>query len=161
MKIPELLEIVREWDKKIREVLPPNGLWFSPLLPSTGEIDRHATVETLGDNRGRTVTRNLRSWLFENNLPYHSPHKFRHGHAFYVKKRAKSFGDLEALKENLMHSSVQTTDSIYGLFNNLDVKEHLHGLSSPKEINLLEEIPPQDRKFVLDLYRVYKEKQSD
>ena len=161
LKIPELLDIVQEWDKEIREVLPLRGLWFAPLLPSTGEIDLHATVEFIGENRGRTVTQNLRSWLYENNLPYHSPHKFRHGHAFYVKKRAKSFGDLEALKENLMHSSVQITDSIYGLFNNKDIKERLHGLSNPEEINLLEEIPPQDRQFVLDIYKIYKQKNSD
>lgn len=78
-----------------------------------------------------------------------------------MKKRAKSFGDLEALKDRLMHLSVQITDSIYGFFNNKDIKEHFHGLSNPEEITLLEEIPPQDRQFVLDFYRLYKQKNSD
>jgi integrase len=97
----------------------------------------------------------------ENKLPYHSPHKFRHGHAIYVKKHVKSIADLEALKENLMHESIQTTDRIYGLFNKNDMKERLHNLGNSEEINLLEEIPPEDREFVLEIYRVYKEKHSD
>jgi len=160
LKISDLLIVVREWDKEIRSVLPKNGLWFSHLLPSTGEIDLNATVQAIGENRGRTVTRNLRAWMNENKLPYHSPHKFRHGHAIYVKKHAKSFADLEALKENLMHESIQTTDRIYGLFNQTDMKERLHNLGNSEEINLLEEIPPEDREFVLDLYRLYKEKHS-
>ncbi len=145
----------------IRAVLPPKGLWFSPLLPSTGEIDRRASVDTIGENRGRNVTKNLRDWLLGNGLSYHSPHKFRHGHAFYFKKRAKDFGDIEALKENLMHSNVQTTDSIYGVFGEKDIKEHYHGLHDTKEINLLEEIPPKDRQFVLDIYKLYKQKGSE
>jgi site-specific recombinase XerC len=161
LKIPDLLNVVRAWDKEIRSVLPPNGLWFAPLLPSNGEIDLHATVETIGENRGRAVTRNLRAWLNENNLPYHSPHKFRHGHAIYVKKHAKSFADLEALKENLMHESIQTTDQTYGLFDKNDMKERLHNLSNLEEINLLEEIPPEDRDFVLEIYRLYKQKHNN
>lgn len=161
LKVPELLHVVREWDQEIRKVLPTRGLWFSPLLPSTGELDLTATVETIGENRSRIVTRNLKPWLDRVGLPYHSPHKFRHGHALYVKKRAKSFPDLEALKENLMHSDVQVTDSMYGLFGKDDVKERLHGLSDPaendpSEIDLLEEIPPKDRFFVLEMYRLHK-----
>jgi len=60
-----------------------------------------------------------------------------------------------------MHSSVQITDSMYGLFGKDDVKERLHGLSETGEIDLLEEIPPEDRDFVLEIYRLYKEKRSD
>jgi len=40
------------------------------------------------------------------------------------------------------------------------MKERLHNLGNSEEINLLEEIPPEDRDFVLDLYRLYKEKNS-
>ena len=41
------------------------------------------------------------------------------------------------------------------------MKERLHNLGNSEEINLLEEIPPEDREFVLEIYRVYKEKHSD
>jgi len=160
LKITDLLSIVRAWDEEIRSILPKNGLWFAPLFPCTGEIDLVSKVETIGENRGRTVTRILRAWLNDNNLPYHSPHKFRHGHAIYVKKHAKSFADIEALKENLMHESIQTTDRLYGLFDKNDMKERLHHLNNSDEINLLEEIPPEDRQFVLSLYRLYKDNKA-
>ena len=97
-----------------------------------------------------------REWMPKIKLPIRSPHKFRHGHAFYIKQRAKNFSDLEALKDNLMHSNVQTTDSLYGLFGKKDIKEQIHNLSNSIDINLLEEIPPGDRQFVLDFYRLYK-----
>ena len=60
-----------------------------------------------------------------------------------------------------MHESIQTTDHTYGLFDKNDMKERLHNLGNSGEINLLEEIPPEDREFVLDLYRLYKEKSGE
>ena len=60
-----------------------------------------------------------------------------------------------------MHESIQTTDQTYDLFDKNDMKERLHNLGHSEEINLLEEIPPEDREFVLEIYRVYKEKHSD
>ena len=38
------------------------------------------------------------------------------------------------------------------------IKEYYLGLHDIKDINLLEEIPPQDRQFVLDFYKLYKQK---
>jgi len=60
------------------------------------------------------------------------------------------------LKENLLHSSIQTTDRIYWIFGKKGIKEQLHELSDLSDINLLEEIPPRDRQFVLGLYQLYK-----
>ena len=64
----------------------------------------------------------------------------------------KDFSAIEALKENLMHSNIRTTDSIYRVFGKKDIKEQYHGLQNISEINLVEEIPPEDREFVLELY---------
>jgi hypothetical protein len=36
------------------------------------------------------------------------------------------------------------------------MKERLHNLGNSEEINLLEEISPEDREFILDFYRVLK-----
>jgi len=72
----------------------------------------------------------------------------------------KDFSAIEALKENLMHSNIQTTESIYGVFGEKDIKDHYLGLHDTKGINLLEEIPPQDQKIVLELYQVYKKNTS-
>ena len=57
-----------------------------------------------------------------------------------------------------MHESIQTTDRVYGLFDKNDMKERLHNLDNKEEINLLNEIPPEDRPLVLDLYRIIKSK---
>ena len=55
-----------------------------------------------------------------------------------------------------MHESIQTTDQTYGLFDKNDMKERLHNLGNSEEINLLEEIPPEDREYVLEIYRLDK-----
>jgi len=159
--IPELIEVIRAWDYEVRELYSPQGVWFAPLSPVTGEFDLSINVDNVGENRGRIVTRNLEAWLSQVDLPYHSPHKFRHGHAIYGKKNARTIGDFKAISRNLMHSSLQTTDRIYGLFSKDDIKERIHGLSKTKEIDLLEEIPPQDRPMVLEIYKAVKAKRSD
>ena len=42
--------------------------------------------------------------LFEfADLPYKSPHKFRHGHAVYALQHAKTMADYKAVSMNLMH----------------------------------------------------------
>ena len=86
--IPELLEVVREWDNEIREVLPDNGFWFSPLLPETGEIDPDCTNPN--DTRVDLVRKNLKTWLEKVGLPYRSPHKFRHGHVHYGQAHSRT-----------------------------------------------------------------------
>ena len=81
LDIPELLQVVQEWDDEIRAVLPPNGFWFAPLSPEAGEIDTKKT--SIGEHRATLASKNIKAWLVENGLPYHSPHKFRHGHTQY------------------------------------------------------------------------------
>jgi site-specific recombinase XerD len=56
-------------------------------------------------------------------LPYHSPHKFRHGHAVYALKMAKKgVFALKAVSQNLMHENLSITDGIYGIMAETDVK---------------------------------------
>jgi hypothetical protein len=74
------------------------------------------------------------------NLPYHSPHKFRHGHAVYGIKHAKDIGDLKALSQNLMHDSLQVTDKIYGILSFLDVKERITRLGTEKAESRAQEL---------------------
>jgi hypothetical protein len=59
-----------------------------------------------------------------------------------------------------MHESIEKKHRIYGLFNKNDLKERLHSQGRSEEIKLIEKIPPEDREFVLDLYRLYKEKKT-
>jgi hypothetical protein len=80
------------------------------------------------------------------NLPSHSPHKFRHGHAVYGMQHAKDIGDLKALSQNLMHDSLQVTDKVYGILSMLDVKERITQLGSNEF-----ERPPKE--FIRELSR--------
>ena len=61
-------------------------------------------------------------------LPYHSPHKFRHGHAVYAFKLAKDIAELKAVSQNLMHSNLSITDGVYGILSETDVREQISSL---------------------------------
>ena len=69
--------------------------------------------------------KDLRAWLERVNLPFHSPHKFRHGHAVYALKNAKDVSVLKAVGQNMMHKSLSTTDGIYGVLSETDVREQI------------------------------------
>ena len=79
-------------------------------------------------------------------LPYHSPHKFRHGHAVYVLKNAKDVPALKAVSQNLMHANLSITDGIYGILSETDVREQINTLGNRtaqednKEISMLIEL---------------------
>ena len=124
--IPELLEVVREWDLLVRESLPENGYWFSPLSPETGVID--PAFNEIGKRRDTRVRKDLMDWLNRVNLPYQSPHKFRHGHAVYASRIAQYPSELKAVSQNLMHSSLSVTDGIYNILSDSDLEERIKNL---------------------------------
>jgi len=108
LKLAELFDVVKAWDVKVRAILPPGGFWFAPISPQTGEID--PTVKSIGEHRSAAFHKNLSEWLSSNQLEYRSPHAFRRGHANYLFDNAKDINDLEAVRENLMHESLTTTE---------------------------------------------------
>jgi integrase len=118
--IPELLQVVKEWDEEIRKAAP-EGLWFAHISPETGEIDPMNTTASKGRNSG--ARKDMVSWLKEVNLPYHSFHKFRHGHAVFGLKQVKTIQEYKAISQNLMHSNITITDKVYGGLSTLDVGE--------------------------------------
>jgi hypothetical protein len=61
-------------------------------------------------------------------VPYHSPHKFRHGHAVYSLKQADNVGDLKAISQNLMHSNLAVTDGVYAILSDEAVRERIEKL---------------------------------
>ncbi len=104
----ELLSVVKAWDAKVRAVLPPEGFWFAPITPFSSEFD--LTVKNVGVYRATAFHKDLRDWLSKSHIEYHSPHAFRRGHANFLFDRAKDMNDLEAVRENLMHESLTTTE---------------------------------------------------
>lgn len=137
--IPELLEVCKEWDREIREVLPENGFWFAPLLPDTGEIDPNCFEPN--DTRSMIARRNLKDWLAKVGLPYHSPHKFRHGHVHYGQAHSKTQEDYKAISQNVMHSTTGITDQFYSNVDD-ETKKNLIDSMFGKEQN--KELSDQD-----------------
>lgn len=126
LNIPDLLEVIKAWDQEVRAVLPGNAYWFAALSPDTGSFDPNITQA--GEHRYTRASKDLRDWLYRVGLPYHSPHKFRHGHAVYALKQAKNVGQLKAVSQNLMHRDLKTTDGIYGLLSEMDTQQKIASL---------------------------------
>ena len=62
-------------------------------------------------------------------LPYHSPYKFRNGHAVFSLMRAKDVPALKAVSQNLMHSNLSITEGVYGILSENDVRGQIAALS--------------------------------
>ncbi len=121
--IPEFVEVVREWDREVRAVCGNSGHWFAHVSPETGLIVPKPGKP--GDHRSSIACRDLRKWLKKSGLPYHSPHKFRHGHAVYALRMAKDVAALKAVSQNLMHENLAVTDGVYGVLSGTDVKRQI------------------------------------
>jgi len=126
LDIPELLQVVQDWDNEVRSILPPNGFWFAPISPDTGKIDPGKV--SIGESRSSLATRNLKAWLKSAGLPYHSPHKFRHGHIQYALKQAKTVADYKTISLNVLHASMEITDQFYSNINNGEVQNRISKL---------------------------------
>ncbi len=126
LTIPTLLEVVREWDALVRAHLSPEALWFATL--STDGMAFTGRSEA-GVTRGELVADGLKALCQQAGLPYRSPHKLRHGHAMFALTHARDLGDLKALSQNLMHASVMTTDSIYGVLSAQEIAKRIPQLS--------------------------------
>jgi len=124
LDIPDLLECVRAWDAEIRAA--GSLFWFAPFSPETGMIDLFH--DHVGQHRNIRARKDLADWLARVGLPYRSPHKFRHGHAVYALKQARTVSALKAVSQNLMHSSLKVTDGIYAILDDLDVRNEIQNL---------------------------------
>ena len=124
LDIPDLLDVVKEWDREVRAA--GAHFWFASVDPETGKID--SSVLEVGQHRNMKARKDLKEWLSRVRLPYHSPHKFRHGHAVYALKQAKDIQALKAVSQNLMHANLSVTDGVYGIHSDLDVKQQIAAL---------------------------------
>jgi integrase len=133
LPIPELLEVVKDWDHEVRKV-NPDGLWFAKLETETANL--LTGQYQAGEHRHSRARLDLKEWLKKVGLPYHSPHKFRHGHAVYCIKNAKDIQALKAISQNLMHANLSITDGVYGILSEKDIKNQIQNLG--KEIESME-----------------------
>jgi len=149
LPIPELLKVVQEWDDEVRANLPSTGFWFAPLSPETGQID--LSVKSIGEHRAILARKNIKAFLDEANLPYHSPHKFRHGHIQYGLANSKSIADYKAVSMNVLHSSMEITDQFYSNLNDGEVQNRIGSLGKNNKIDDLNDRELADE--ILDLIK--------
>jgi len=128
LPITELLVVVEAWDAKVREVLPYDSYWFAHLSPRTGDIDPRCA--DIGQHRHNLARRNLQEWLERVGLPYHSPHKFRHGFVQYGLDHSRDEADRKAISLNVMHENMQITDAVYSRLKGEKIKSRLDGMVS-------------------------------
>ena len=115
LNIPELVAVCKEWEQELKQVLQEDGFWFAPLYSDSGEINPDCKEKN--ETRVMIARKNLKEWLQKVGLPYHSPHKFRHGHVHYGQAHSTTKEDYKAISQNVMHSTTAITDQYY---SNLD-----------------------------------------
>jgi site-specific recombinase XerD len=109
--IPELLQVVREWDQYVRAKCPDEHTWYAPVHQQWGE-QKLLTLEP-GQNRGTALNQRLSHLTKIANLPHKSAHKYRHGYAIYGLEHCQTMAQYHALSRNLMHANIAITDGIY------------------------------------------------
>lgn len=115
LPIPELRTIVEAWDQRVRQ-LGTDALWYATLNNDGTQLTR-TTRAIVG--RSSVVGHDIRMLCKKAGIEYLSPHKLRHGHIVYARNLARNLEDFKAISQNVMHSSMLTTDQVYsGLMNN-------------------------------------------
>jgi integrase len=127
LNIPDLLAPVRRWDAIVRPALPPTTPWYAPIEHYWGE--QSLSNEEPGNCRFNALEKRLKLLFSLVKLEFKSPHKFRHGHAVFGLLHAQTMADYKAVSMNLMHDSIEITDSTYAPMLSSDVQKRISGLS--------------------------------
>ena len=62
-------------------------------------------------------------------MPYHSPHKFRHGYAVFSINHSYNIAQIRTIRQNLMHTNISIIDGIYGGLSDSDINEQINSLT--------------------------------
>jgi len=127
LNIPDLLIPVRRWDAIVRPGLPLTTPWYAPIEHCWGE--QSLSNEEPGKCRLNGLEKRLKLLFSLAKLEFKSPHKFRHGHAVFGLLHAQTMADYKAVSMNLMHDSIEITDSTYAPMLSSDVQDRIAGLS--------------------------------
>lgn len=102
-------------------------MWYPPIISQWGE--QELSADPPGKHRHINLARRIRKLFEATAPPYRSPHKFRHGHAVYALRHARTMADYKAVSMNLMHSDIRVTDSVYAPLASNEVKRRIDGLT--------------------------------
>ncbi|HCS40354.1 MAG TPA: hypothetical protein DIW44_12320 [Anaerolineaceae bacterium] len=131
LNIPELVEVIKNWDAFLRTRVPDHILWYVPFTHDLQPADVNPTKERI-KTRQDNFRDDLKQLCVIAGVKYKSAHKFRHGHTVWALKRAKDMEQLKAISQNLMHANIGITDGIYGNLENGDVHNTIAGLANVK-----------------------------
>lgn len=124
LDIPELLDVVRSWDRRVRS-LPPSALWYSTITRDSMRL----TVTTRAFNeRHHVIGEDMKLICDLAGISYLSPHKLRHGHIVYARNLAHDMAQLKAISQNVMHSTVMITDQVYSALTDNQVQRTISSL---------------------------------
>jgi len=130
LPIVDLRVTIQHWDKLVRRSLPASAPWYA-LVDQGGHT--FAVDQTPGRRRGIALNQRLRILCDRAGIPYRSAHKLRHGHAVYALRRTTTMEEFKAVSQNLMHSTMQTTDAIYAALLDEDVGSVITNLADVPE----------------------------
>lgn len=99
--IPEFQSIVRAWDEKVRNALSPKAYWYPNIDVVSGGF---LASESVGSSRESGLRDDLEAFIKKVGVPYRSPHKFRHGIIAYLRSRATTTEQLEAIALNMLQT---------------------------------------------------------
>lgn len=120
-----LLDVARDWDRRVRQVLPDAAPWFPQVEP-----DGLAFAADQSPGEHRTFARRLAKLCERAGVEPKSPHKLRNGHILYALQYCRDMADLKAVSQNVMHESVKTTEVIYGRLREDDIAHRLSRLGT-------------------------------
>ncbi len=126
LDIPDLLEVIHQWDKLVRQQLSPDALWYAMV---TRDGTGFAGTKRPGKRRAKAIANGLRELCERANITYYPPHSLRHSHVVYALQRARNMADLKAISQNVMHEDITITNQIYGGLPNETVKAKIAGLT--------------------------------
>lgn len=124
-ELEELQQIVKDWHKRVAAQLEPEGLWYAIIEGTQGVF---SPEQSAGERRATGLARRIKALCERAGVPPMSSHKLRHGHAVWALKHCATMEDLKAVSQNLMHASLMTTDSIYGVLPQNDVSQRILSL---------------------------------
>lgn len=135
LPIPQLLDVVREWDTYVRaHANNHNVAWYASMdnLGLAIKPDDVVSGIAVAGRRG-ALYQGFRELCDLAGVAWKSPHKLRHGHGVYGLRHANNMEEYKAVSQNMMHDSVVTTDRTYsGLLNN-DVGKIISGMIPDKK----------------------------
>ncbi len=133
-ELNDLDRIVRDWHALASKQLGPHGMWYALIEPNGNEF---SPQQAPGEHRKCLLTQRIKALCERAGFPARSSHKLRHGHAVWALKHCATIADLKAVSQNLMHTSLTTTDSIYGILDDQDVAQRIAqlGTTDPSEMD--------------------------